>query len=75
MPAPGDETSRDQILADCLADATSRLMTAFGDRFSEQEIVRWSAESLRPYSNAQVLDFVPLFVERSAREQLLAASH
>ena len=64
--SPAPETS----LPDRIHDANKRLADEFRGRVTVQDVERLSLESLQPYRNAPIQDFVPLFVERETRQRL-----
>jgi hypothetical protein len=71
MPAPESPPSP-QTLEDRIADTKQRLIAEFQARVSVQVIEETTVDSLEAFRNATVHDFVPLFVEREARERLQA---
>lgn len=62
---------RKVTLEDRIRDINQRLAREFNGYFSAEQIARVSSESLGPFRNATVKDFVPLFVTRATRERLL----
>ncbi len=57
-----------------IRSASDRLAEEFAGRFSNETIQRYVAESYSTFQNASVQSFIPLLVERFARERLRAAS-
>jgi len=58
-------------LSERIQDAQRRLADEFSAYVSPQDVERLAMESLQPFRNAPVQDFVPLFVERETRQRLL----
>jgi hypothetical protein len=71
MSADG-HTVRTPTLEDRIRDVHSRLASEFQGYFSTDDIARYASESLAPYHQARIKDFVPLLVARQTRERLLA---
>jgi hypothetical protein len=65
----------EEALAERIRAATKRLSTEFQGHFTPQDIEQCTLESLEQYRAAPVLEFVPLLVERYARERLMASLH
>ncbi len=65
----------EEALAKRVREATKRLATEFQGQFTQQMIEQCAMESLEQYKGARVLEFVPLLVERIARERLMASLH
>jgi len=63
----------EEVLAASIREATKRLSTEFQGYFTDQAIEPCTLESLEPYRAAPVLEFVPLLVERMARERLMSS--
>ena len=68
-----ERPAAEQALAERIREATKRLSTEFQGYFTDQAIEQCTLESLEPYRAAPVLEFVPLLVERMARERLIAS--
>jgi hypothetical protein len=68
-----ERPAAEQALAERIRAATKRLSTEFRGYFTDQAIEQCTLESLEPYRVAPVLEFVPLLVERMARERLIAS--
>ena len=63
----------EEALASRIREATKRLSTEFQGRFTPQAVEQCTLESLEQYRAAPVLAFVPLLVERFARQRLIAS--
>lgn len=63
----------DDPLSERITETTQRLAAEFGGQFSPEVIEDAARKSLASYEHASILDFVPLFVERHARETLRAS--
>jgi hypothetical protein len=63
----------EEALAARIREATERLSTEFQGHFTPQAVEQCTLESLEQYRAAPVLEFVPLLVERFARQGSLRA--
>ena len=70
-----ERSDAEEALAERIRVATQRLSTEFQGHFTPQAIEQCALESLEQYRAAPVLEFVPLLVERFARERLMASLH
>jgi len=68
-----ERPAAEQALAERIRAATNRLPTGLRSYFTGQAIEQCTLESLEPYRAAPVLEFVPLLIERMARERLMAS--
>lgn len=62
----------DKELAYHLKVASSRVLDEFGGLFAQETIERFLTESQDAFSDAPIKNFVPIMVERFARERLRA---
>jgi hypothetical protein len=65
-------TSLDQGLDETLQDIRKRLNIAYGNRYTTEDIERAVVDAAHSLDGARIRTFVPIFVERMARERLLA---
>ncbi len=72
MPMPLRDQPMDPISCYTFAGSTEQLAQEFRGIFSPETIQRYVNESIDRLSGARVVDFIPLFVHRFAREQLRA---
>src|SRR5829696_2943245 len=70
MPFPDQPT--DPVSRQTFARSIESLATEFRGIFSPETVERYVDESIDRLSGARVVDFIPLFVHRFAREQLRA---
>lgn len=71
MTAPANNA--EDSLSERISETTQRLAAEFNGRIPQEVIEDVARKSLDSYRHASVLDFVPLFVERYARESLQAS--
>jgi hypothetical protein len=57
-----------------LESAAVNLSREFGGTLSSEDVDRYFAEELEPFSGARVRDFVPILAERRTRSRLRALS-
>lgn len=70
MQVQESTAARDQ-LARGIAKTRSRLLEEFGDRLAPDVITRHVEENVSALKDSAIAEFVPLFVYRAAREQLI----
>jgi len=71
-PMPFRDTPMDPLTRQTFARSIELLAEEFRGIFSPQTVERYVDESIDRLSGARVVDFIPLFVHRFAREQLRA---
>ncbi|WP_372490945.1 three-helix bundle dimerization domain-containing protein [Actinomadura terrae] len=70
MSTQGDPAVRE---AQALKEVTDRLRRSFGDSYSEHQVTETVTAVLHRFDDRPIRDFVPILVERMARERLGAA--
>jgi hypothetical protein len=73
MTVPVHPATDEASLSERITETTQRLAAEFGGQIPEETIEDAARKLLASYEDAQILDFVPLFVERYTRETLRAS--
>lgn len=73
MTVPAHPANDEASLSERIIETTQRLSVEFGGQIPQETIEDAARKLFASYEDAQILDFVPLFVERYTRETLRAS--